>query len=900
MNKLLLNVLKIVLAVMLLTMTVLSHLTAIAEDGISHSESERFNVVLVIDGSGSLVGESRPTDPNGYRYRAAEIFLNTLETEGHNVGAIVFNGFNNGDFLYSTEGVHALNGREEKKALILEIEEVGAKGQTDIGRALECAVDWLVDIKNKNGLKSIVLLLTDGMTDLGSGGCTYEQNCRECINCESRDIGEKASFKAFDEKIEILGAFLNDGGKLDGLELFNIVRGSRNNYNDPETPNRNIRNDLNLISSLDNQYVEIHNSDDLANMALLFSLWLYGVNEVPPIIEGCFQDEILIPSKGITDLNININFGKEPNNIILTDPNGIDYHYGRYLKRCDGKSPCDSNSHLCDGSTIDNVDSLSNYLTTSTIDWHITITDKDILIPGPWKVSFLGEQGIKYVYNILLHNEVKANIKSTIDNNIIKYESWLSFEGNPIPESDYIAYNIPMLNIWANNENIITENEMKFSDSGHYYYELELNGQHYAKAVYRYGQNRKQPLESNILETILPSPIDPFINYVQDDNDIIINIKNDINFYGYNLYISDSRNDLLSVLNNENFLIENVLIFNNITVYETDIIMQCKYIMQVSELQSNFSSLFDSQIYLSVRAIDINGNELQSMYVNEMNISPPSINPFIRYEQNQDKITFYLVNDTKVDSYTLYISDNDYDFSNYGSDGEQGNTTGIVAFNNLEILPTDDISKVKFVITTSEIKKHFSDLYRIPLFFCIQPADLEYSNFRHINRMSITPVISLAELVLVCGVLLLSFSIILLCAPKRYTIWTEQKDNQHKHTRKGKKEFITGKLGSGIKLKQAPSVFDNKRIAELGVTFFKAYVVVKEIQGNNSDIVRVKPSNKRLEKNNKNMFKISYKGEEYDLSIWYESETDNKLKFTAFIACLSLGLILTLIGILIL
>ena len=49
-----------------------------------------FNVMLVIDGSGSLVSQSNGTDREAVRYDAIRLFMALLTDQGNNVGAIVF------------------------------------------------------------------------------------------------------------------------------------------------------------------------------------------------------------------------------------------------------------------------------------------------------------------------------------------------------------------------------------------------------------------------------------------------------------------------------------------------------------------------------------------------------------------------------------------------------------------------------------------------------------------------------------------------------------------------------------------------------------------------------------------------------------------------------------------
>ena len=49
----------------------------------SHGKLSRFNIQIVIDGSGSLVEGSDATDPSGLRYDAINLFLALLTNEGN-------------------------------------------------------------------------------------------------------------------------------------------------------------------------------------------------------------------------------------------------------------------------------------------------------------------------------------------------------------------------------------------------------------------------------------------------------------------------------------------------------------------------------------------------------------------------------------------------------------------------------------------------------------------------------------------------------------------------------------------------------------------------------------------------------------------------------------------------
>ena len=83
-----------------------------------NADVNRFNVVLVIDKSGSLRdANGQGTDPDGLRFDAMRLFLGLLTERGNNVGAVVFDQ----EIRYDS-GLRKMDGMEDKKNLIREAE----------------------------------------------------------------------------------------------------------------------------------------------------------------------------------------------------------------------------------------------------------------------------------------------------------------------------------------------------------------------------------------------------------------------------------------------------------------------------------------------------------------------------------------------------------------------------------------------------------------------------------------------------------------------------------------------------------------------------------------------------------------------------------------------------------
>ena len=83
----------VIMTVMLLTALGAVSVSASSVQQYSHGKLSRFNIQIVIDGSGSLVTGKDATDPSGLRYDAINLFLALLTNEGNDVGAIVFDVF---------------------------------------------------------------------------------------------------------------------------------------------------------------------------------------------------------------------------------------------------------------------------------------------------------------------------------------------------------------------------------------------------------------------------------------------------------------------------------------------------------------------------------------------------------------------------------------------------------------------------------------------------------------------------------------------------------------------------------------------------------------------------------------------------------------------------------------
>ena len=119
---------------------------AAAEENVS--TANRYNVVLVMDKSGSLRNaDGVGTDPDGLRFDAMRLFLGLLTETGNNVGTIAFD-----EAIRYDSGLKAVDSLDDKKELVQAVEALGTSYDTDIGLAVLRAAETLSGMKDRNGL----------------------------------------------------------------------------------------------------------------------------------------------------------------------------------------------------------------------------------------------------------------------------------------------------------------------------------------------------------------------------------------------------------------------------------------------------------------------------------------------------------------------------------------------------------------------------------------------------------------------------------------------------------------------------------------------------------------------------------------------------------------------------
>ena len=259
---------------------------------------ERWNIMLVIDGSASLfsdaygMGPGRGTDPDGLRFEAINSFIDTLHTRGHNVGAIVYNANQHrwdateegmmSAILVNT-GINPLNTTNDRTGLKNAIK--GAKQikdntyQTDTGTALLVAEQELEKVSG-NGLRSAIFLFTDGLIRV------YPEH--EKLSMQNL---QEAEDKIRKQGIVLCGVYLNSKGLEPSTEIRDIVCAA---------------NDFNPDMNLGNYYLEITDAKSCAESTDLFMKLLgYSIPDVLPIPND-FWSEFRVPGVGVEEANIRL------------------------------------------------------------------------------------------------------------------------------------------------------------------------------------------------------------------------------------------------------------------------------------------------------------------------------------------------------------------------------------------------------------------------------------------------------------------------------------------------------------------------------------------------------------------------------------------------------------------
>lgn len=243
----------------------------------------RYNVVFVTDASGSM----SKTDPEEYRIESIELFTSLLSNGGNRVGSVVF-----GDGVTYQHDIIDVNGKTEKNKIMEGLRNQSLSGWTDIGSALETAVDMLEKDGNKE-LPSIIILLTDGNTDMKTPEKLQESLLKK----------EEAMEEARQNGYQIYTISLNKDNTANSVEMQQIA------------------------SATGGEFREVTSAEDLQSVFDLYYQMIYTttstqlVDETVPA-DGIISRDFSVADLGVEEVNVVV-FG-QTDSIGLRRPDGAE------------------------------------------------------------------------------------------------------------------------------------------------------------------------------------------------------------------------------------------------------------------------------------------------------------------------------------------------------------------------------------------------------------------------------------------------------------------------------------------------------------------------------------------------------------------------------------------------
>ncbi len=235
-----------------------------------NAANNRFNVVIVSDASGSMLS----TDPEGLRFEAINQFINLLAEQGNLLGAVSF-----ADNINASEELTKVDSAEAKQKIADTLKNTPAKGDTNIGEALQKAVTMLDEAGDKD-LPSIILFLSDGNTDLKD-----KKDMENSLNMKADAIQA-----AREKDIAIYSVCLNANKKADVSEMEQISQATGG------------------------QFREVGSASDLQEVFNSFYNLIYGTSTTQLLDEafdesGVLETKFNVPGLGVEEINIII-YGK--------------------------------------------------------------------------------------------------------------------------------------------------------------------------------------------------------------------------------------------------------------------------------------------------------------------------------------------------------------------------------------------------------------------------------------------------------------------------------------------------------------------------------------------------------------------------------------------------------------
>lgn len=308
-------------------------------------EMNRYNVVFVTDVSGSM----NDTDPDALRYEAIELFIGLIANGGNKVGSVMFS-----SGVRSEHELIEVDGRTQKQSLMDAVRGQKVAGWTDIGGGLKSAVKML-DENGDPSLPSIMILLTDGNTEMG----TEEETAKSIANKE--DALEEAREK--------------------GYQIYAINLNKDNTANSDEMRQ--------IAAATGGQFQEVTDASDLQEVFDLYYQLIYSTKSVKLVDEPVPASGIISRDFQVADLGV-----EEVNVVVFGD-----------TSNCELKRP--------DGTTVDNA-AMADMLYKAKTFSLIKIEDPD---SGMWNLTVNATPGssikIFKIYNPNM--KVETSLQSAQD-----------------------------------------------------------------------------------------------------------------------------------------------------------------------------------------------------------------------------------------------------------------------------------------------------------------------------------------------------------------------------------------------------------------------------------------------------------------------------------------------------
>lgn len=237
------------------------------------SKENRFNVVFVIDNSGSM----SVTDGPNYRFEAVQQFIGLLPETGNRIGGVLF-----APEAYNPQLLKELNTTADRNAFVKAMKNPGLRdGGTNIGAALAAAHNLLSESADPE-IPSVIVLLSDGNTEL-------KKDKME----ESLQMQAEAVQKAVDDGVPVYAICLNvpnSAIKADPTEMENIA------------------------TATGGAFREVSKSEDLGDVFRMFYDLIYGTNAIEIANttmpeSGDLSIPFDVPSFGVDEVNLVV-YGK--------------------------------------------------------------------------------------------------------------------------------------------------------------------------------------------------------------------------------------------------------------------------------------------------------------------------------------------------------------------------------------------------------------------------------------------------------------------------------------------------------------------------------------------------------------------------------------------------------------